>query len=141
VTNMAKLKKKNVIIEDYSLCMGCVNKGDRMAISYSLTWRWRSLKWGGGGCMSGFGSELVGTKCRGASSSNLPRGRLNPQVSQRSLKSDTEHWPAAGSHFQCHVCSQEGTSKQTTTKFQCLKCRVCLYIVSCFRIYYTKINF
>jgi len=40
---MAKLKKKNVIIEDYSLCMGCVNKGDRMAKSYSISHR--TLKW------------------------------------------------------------------------------------------------
>jgi len=50
-----------------------------------------------------------------------------------------KHWTVAGSCLQCCMCTTN--HKRTTTKFQCIKCKVDLCLCLCFRIYYTETHF
>jgi hypothetical protein len=55
---------------------------------------------------------------------STPRGKINPQASQVSClqSGHTKHFPNAGSHLRCCMCS--ASKKPMATKFMCSECKV-----------------
>ena len=158
---------KPQIVEDYSRHMGYVDKGDRMANSYSICRR--TLKWTKKLFFHLFdlailNSFILLSSCGGTKISHrdfrfalvrnmlaqagckerIPRPLGRPpsaakQVSRLEL-SGSKHWPVScAKRVRCRVCSARGEDRRVFVK--CRKCDVGLCVArGCFEDYHTKAN-
>jgi hypothetical protein len=151
----------NLLLFKASQHMGYVDKGDRMANSYSI--RQMTCKWTNklffhllrltllssyiilSSCSSKTDhwkfpltsvQKMLEINAKGPRPQSSQRGRPNLQDNQMThLEAwHTKHMPATGLHLWCHVCSVK--KKRMTTKFQCLKCKFSLCADMCFHIFH-----
>jgi hypothetical protein len=155
---------KPLIVEDYNHHMGYVDKGDRMANSYSVncrTWKWTkklffhllhlavlnsyillSL------CVKQithreFGLALVRNMLVHAGQQpsvqrppGMPANVVN-KVSRLDTTGGNKHWPVLSNQLRCRVCSACRVTRKVSAK--CQKCEVGLCVdKNCFLEYHTK---
>ena len=158
---------KPALVADYNRHMGYVNKGDRMANTYTAsrrTWKWTKKLFFHLLDLAVLNSYILLSSCGGKKISHrdfrlalvrdmlaragYERRPLRP-VGRPALAStnigrlDTrhnEHWPGRNTRRRCRVCSARGVERKVMAK--CLKCDVALCVdQSCFADYHTKDTF
>jgi len=158
---------KPQIVADYNRHMGYVDKGDRMANSYSInrrTWKWTKKLFFHLFDLTILNSHILYSSLGGKKIShrdfrntlmwNLlaqaghernvrrPIGRPPAAVTQvlRLEERDRQHWPIpSATRRRCRVCSAKGVTRNVS--MICKKCDVALCCdTTCFSDYHTKTN-
>src|SRR5215469_13994250 len=154
------------VVEDYSACMGFVDKSDRMVISYGIarrTWKWTKKLFFHLADMTTLNAFLIHKSCGGkmthkhfreilvreliilsqeenVTASHISRGRPSPALSRLSRLEvkHSQHWPSKGNKRRCRVCSLH--KKTRITMYFCRKCDVGLCAATCFEKWHTRVN-
>jgi hypothetical protein len=128
--------------------VGYIDREDRMANSYSVSWR--TLLWTKASHCSQIDfrklclvlvQNLFEMNLREPHPQPTSKQRSNPQTSQMTQLEGWQfkHRAVAGLWLWCHMCTDR--QKCSTTKCHCERCKVVLCLHPCFRIQYTKVHF
>ena len=157
---------KPQIVADYNCHMGYVDKGDRMANSYSINrhaWKWTKKLFfhlldltilNSYILFSSRGVKKISHRdfrltlvrkllAQAGQEQNVPRPTGRPPDAGTHIvrleECSRKHWPIPSATRRCHVCSARGVTRKVSVK--CQRCDAALCVDrKCFLDYHTKTN-